>query len=201
MSALNPQQSCRLVGWKHENLPAFASFWPTTANPPFNQSICFCRCATGLGLLLKQTGINSSRIAENKVTALNPSILCCKTGNEKKHELQTHFGPLLPPCQTCFGNVCLRVSVLTVSDQIPLLHAFSVLQILRTSAQQQQQQTNHNEHAWKTLHSKSGFVMVVQKSQQFGNYLYELSILVVTTDSFRKDVAKKLPGTEQCFQG
>ena len=43
--------------------------------------------------------------------------------------------------------------------------------------------------------------MVVQKSQQFGNYLYELSILVVTTDSFRKDVAKKLPGTEQCFQG
>ena len=39
VSALNPMQSCRLAGWKHENLPVLASFWPTTANPPLNQSI------------------------------------------------------------------------------------------------------------------------------------------------------------------
>ena len=31
--------------------------------------------------------------------------------------------------------------------------------------------------------------------------MYELSVFVVTTDSFRKDAAKKLPGTEQFFQG
>ena len=41
VSALNPKEWCRLVGWKHESLPVLASFWPTTANPPLNQSVCF----------------------------------------------------------------------------------------------------------------------------------------------------------------
>lgn len=40
----------------------------------------------------------------------------------------------------------------------------------------------------------------LQKSQQLGNYLCEFSPPAVTTDSFRKDIAKKLPGTEQFFR-
>ena len=97
------------------------------------------------------------------MTALNPGILCCKTGNEK-NKLLTHFGPLLPSCQTCFGIVCLHVSALPVSDQIRLLHAFSVLQIYRSRAQQQQR-TNHNEHVWNTLQSRLlRFAMVLQKN-------------------------------------
>ena len=53
------------------------------------------------------------------------------------------------------------------------------------------------------IQNHSDFVMVLQKNRNTleTNYLYELSLLVVTTDSFRKDVAKKLPGTEQFFQG
>ena len=34
--------------------------------------------------------------------------------------------------------------------------------------------------------------MVLQKSQQLGNYRYELSALAVTIDRFRKDVAGKV---------
>ena len=54
-----------------------------------------------------------------------------------------------------------------------------------------------------TLHSifENCFSGGLQKSQQLGNYLYEFSPPAVTTDSFRKDIAKKLPGTEQLFQG
>ena len=53
------------------------------------------------------------------------------------------------------------------------------------------------------IQNHSDFVMVLQKIRNTleTNYLYELSLLVVTTDSSRKDVAKKLPGTEQFFQG
>ena len=90
VSALNPKQSCRLVGWKHENLPVPASFWLTTANPLLNQSLCVCS-ATGFGSLFKQTGINPSRIAENKVSAQNTFFMCCNTGNEKKQIANTFW--------------------------------------------------------------------------------------------------------------
>ena len=122
----------------------------------------------------------------------------------KKNKLQTHFGPLLLlSCQTCLGIVCLHVSTLPVSDQIWALHAVSVLSTVDfQTRQQQQQRTNHNNHVWNILHSKSmRFCDGFAKKNRHTLELYQLSALVVTTASFRKDVAKKVARDWAVFQG
>ena len=202
VSALNPKQSCRL-GWKHENLLVPASFWLTTANPLLNQNLCVCSAA-GLASLSKQTGINPSRIAENKVSAQNTNFFCVVTQATKRNKLQTQFGPLLLSCQMWFGIVCLHVWTLPISDQIWVRHALSALGAADfQNTEQQQQRTNHNKHVWNTLRSKSFTFCdgLAKKTQQFGNCLYELSAPVVTTASFRKDVAKKVARDWVVFQG
>ena len=110
VSALNPKQSCRRVGWKYENLPVLASFWPSTANPPWIKAFVFA--SVPLDLDCCSNKLESIRRAWQKTgTALNPSIYCCKTGNEKtkcKHILdrcsrrvKRVLGLFACTCRTC----------------------------------------------------------------------------------------------------